>query len=98
MKSEDIAKGFERELDRKIKVYYEVNYTKSPVFFDIVHFDVENNEEIMRTKCIIEFFSSRKMQINWNLLRGKTSEDALYSLTRPKDFESKKSFVLTKVE
>lgn len=47
----------------KYKVKYEMDYSKKPIWLDIVYYKEENNEETGRIMYLIEFLTENKMRL-----------------------------------
>ena len=74
----------------KVDVKYEIDYSKKPIWLDIVFYEKDENKERVRVKYIIEFLTENKM-----LIAGGD-----YPESRPKSFEkttNTSSLILNKV-
>ena len=63
----------------KYNVKYEMDYSKKPMWFDIVYYKVENNEETGRIMYLVDFLTEDKMRLvssnNPTEIRPKSFED-----------------------
>lgn len=90
IKNSDIENEVNKSINQesRIVVFYEIKYDKNPNWIDIVYLDTKNNEEVIRTRSIVEFLTPTKIRLDFENFITPGDSD-IKDWLRPDDFNSK---------